>query len=191
MPGNLLAGAASDSIVASVSVTDAAGNTANASATLAYTVELNAAPVSISLNSIATVNAAEAGSSALVAVTGSVSANVPVGDTVSLSVGGQTYTGLVQAGGTFSIGVPGNVLGAAASVHASVSATDAAGNTASAGITEAYTVELAAPPIALDVDPIATINGAMAAGGSVAITGSVSSGVAAGATVTATVDGHT
>jgi len=191
VPGNLLAGAASDSIVASVSVTDAAGNTANASATLAYTVELNAAPVSISLNSIATVNAAEAGSSALIAVTGSVSANVPVGDTVTLSVGGQTYTGMVQAGGTFSIGVPGNVLGAAASVHASVSATDAAGNTASAGITEAYTVELAAPPIAIDVDPIATVNGAMAAGGSVAFTGSVSSGVAAGATVTATVDGHT
>jgi hypothetical protein len=191
VPGNVLANASSDSITASVSTIDAAGNTATAGTSEAYTVELAAAAISIALNPIATIDGSAAASASLLALTGSVSANVPVGDTVTLTVGGQVYTGLVQAGGTFSIGVPGNVLGAAASVHASVSYVDPAGNTASAGITEAYTVELSAPPISVSVDPLATINAAVAASSNpVDVTGSVSANVPTGTVVTASVDGH-
>jgi len=191
VPGSVLAGASHDSITASIAVTDAAGNTANASVTAAYTVELFAPPISIGINPIVTINGAIGTSTNPVAVTGTVSANVPVGETVTLTVGSHTYTGTVLVGGVFSIGVPGNILAGSASVHASISATDAAGNTANAGITVTYAVELTAPPVSLTIDPLVTINGALGGSASpVAVTGSVSANVPVGTAVTAIVDGH-
>ena len=194
VPGNILAAAPTDSIVASVSMTDAAGNVANASATQAYTVELTAPAITIGINSIATVNGAEAASSNPIAITGAVSNNVPVGDTVTLSVDGHTYTGAVQVGGTYSIGVPGNILAAAPtdSIVASVSMTDAAGNVANASATQTYGVELAAPAITIGINSIATVNGAEAASSSpITITGTVSNNIPVGDTVTLSVGGHT
>jgi hypothetical protein len=193
VPGNVLAGASTDSVHVTVSTTDAAGNTATASADQAYNVELTAAPISISVNSIATINGAEAASSAPIAITGSVSANVPTGDTVTLTVDGHSYTGTVN-NGAYSISVPGNVLAGAStdSVHVSVSTTDAAGNTATASADQAYNVELTAAPISISVNQIATINSAEATNGTpIAITGSVSNNVPTGDTVTLTVAGHT
>ena len=55
-----------------------------------------------------------------------VGGDAKVGDTVTLSVNGTNYTGLVQAGLTYSINVPGSALAADTSIDASVSATDAA-----------------------------------------------------------------
>ena len=64
-----------------------------------------------------------------VAVTGTVGGDVQVGDTVTLTVNGNSsYTGLVQADFTFSIDVAGSDLAADTNVHASVTTTDAAGN---------------------------------------------------------------
>ncbi|MDR3482342.1 MAG: retention module-containing protein, partial [Burkholderiaceae bacterium] len=195
IPGSVLAAAGSDSIVASVSMTDPAGNVANASATLTYAVELTAPPISISINPIATVNGAEAASSALIDVTGTVSSNVPIGDTVTVTVDGHSYTGTVQAGGTYSIGVPGDILAASVNddIVAHVSMTDAAGNVASASATLSYSVELVAPAIAISIDPIALVTSAVAQG-SVSISGVVSSndgGPIVGDTVTLSVGGHT
>ncbi|HEY8026518.1 MAG TPA: Ig-like domain-containing protein, partial [Burkholderiaceae bacterium] len=193
VPGNILAGAATDSIHASVSMTDAAGNTSNAGADQAYAVQLSGAAISIAIDPIATVNGAEAASSNPITITGTVSANVPVGDTVTLTVDGHDYAGTVQAGGTYTIGVPGNILAGAAAdnIHASVSTTDGVGNTSTASADQAYTVELSAPPITIAIDPIATVNGAEAASSNpVAITGTVSANVPVGDTVTLTIDGH-
>ena len=106
------------------------------------------APVaSITLDAITAdniVNAMEAGGT--VAVTGTVGGDVQVGDTVTLTVNGNSsYTGLVQAGFTFSIDVAGSDLVADTNVHASVNATDVAGNPGTATDDQAYTVDTVAP----------------------------------------------
>ncbi|WP_429195252.1 Ig-like domain-containing protein, partial [Aeromonas veronii] len=78
------------------------------------------------------INAAESGQQ--IPVTGSVGGDVKVGDTVTLTVNGKTFTGLVLADKTFSINVPGSDLVADGdhTIDASVSTTDTAGNRASA-----------------------------------------------------------
>ncbi|MFQ1658988.1 retention module-containing protein, partial [Aeromonas veronii] len=113
---------ADGNLVVTASVTDAAGNTANASddTTLLDTE----AEATIELNVIAgddILNAEEAKGD--VAVTGTVGGDAKEGDTVTLTIGVNTYTGKVQADNTFSINVPGSVLAANSSVNASVTAT--------------------------------------------------------------------
>ena len=75
-------------------------------------------------------------------VTGVVGGDAKVGDTVTLTVNGKTFTGLVLADKTFSINVPGADLGADSdkTVEASITSTDAAGNSASSTDTESYSV---------------------------------------------------
>ncbi|MDB2606139.1 Ig-like domain-containing protein, partial [Zobellia sp.] len=87
-------------------------------------------------------NAAEAGAD--VAVTGTVSGDFNTGDTVTLTVDGTDYTGIVDALGAYSIDVPGSKLAADAdtTVDGSVTTTDTAGNTASATDTQVYSVEI-------------------------------------------------
>ena len=82
-------------------------------------------------------NAAEA--AATVAVTGTVGGDVEDGDTVTLTVNGVAYTGRSPAA-LFSIDVAGSDLAADAdtTVAASVTTTDAAGNTASATDDQLY-----------------------------------------------------
>ncbi|MBK7415834.1 MAG: Ig-like domain-containing protein [Dechloromonas sp.] len=85
------------------------------------------------------ISVAEAGQT--IPVTGVVGGDAKVGDTVTLTVNGKDFTGLVQPGKTFSINVPGADLAADPDkvVDAKVTTTDAAGNTASATDTEGYT----------------------------------------------------
>ena len=93
------------------------------------------------------INIAEAGGN--VAITGTVGGDAKVGDTVTLTVNGTTYTGLVAVGNTFSINVPGAALVADADkvIDASITTLDAAGNAGSATDTESYTVDVTAPVI--------------------------------------------
>ena len=144
--------AADTNVHASVTTTDAAGNTTTATDDQAYTVDTVAPVASITLDAITAdnvVNMAEGGGA--VAITGTVGGDVQVGDTVTLTVNGNSsYTGLVQAGLTFSIDVAGSDLAADTNVHASVNTTDAAGNTATATDDQAYTVDTA--------DPSASVN---------------------------------
>src|SRR5262249_43679523 len=95
---------------------------------------------------------------------------------------------------TFSINVPGSALVADAdwTIQASVSTADAAGNIGTAGDTESYTVDLSAPAptVALDANITADdIINAAAAGGTIAITGTVAADAQVGDTVTLTVTG--
>src|SRR4029077_2183605 len=128
---------------------DAAGNVGTASDTETYSVDGTAPGPTISLTANITaddvINAAEAG--ATVAITGTVGGDAQDGDTVTLTVNGATYTGTVS-GGAFSINVPGAQLAADTdfTVDASVSSSDAAGNTGTAADTESYTVDVVSTP---------------------------------------------
>ena len=125
-------------------------------------------------------------------MTGTVGGDVQVGDTVTLTVNGNSsYTGLVQAGLTFSIDVAGSDLVADTNVHASVTTTDAAGNTATATDDQAYTVDTVAPVASITLDAITADNivNAAEAAGTVAVTGTVGGDVADSDIITLTVNG--
>ena len=97
------------------------------------------------------INVAEA--SQTIPVTGVVGGDAKVGDTVTLTVNGKTFTGTVAADKTFSIGVPGADLAADAdhTVDASITTADAAGNTATSSDTESYSVAGGVPSVTVDV----------------------------------------
>ncbi|MEB5776029.1 Ig-like domain-containing protein [Aeromonas caviae] len=130
------------------SYTDAAGNPGSAgSDTVA--VDTQAPSASITLDGNITpddvINAAE--SKQDIAVTGRVGGDVKEGDTVTLTVNGKAFTGLVLADKTFSINVPGSDLVADGDkvIDATVTTTDAAGNSTTAADTEGYSVDTQAP----------------------------------------------
>ncbi|MFM5552471.1 retention module-containing protein, partial [Aeromonas veronii] len=175
---------ADGNLVVTASVTDAAGNTANASddTTLLDTE----AEATIELNVIAgddILNAEEAKGD--VAVTGTVGGDAKEGDTVTLTIGVNTYTGKVQADNTFSINVPGSVLAANSSVNASVTATDGNGNSVTAETDRDYSVDTEAEAtIELNVIAGDDILNAEEAKGDVAVTGTVGGDAKEGDTVT-------
>ncbi|WP_458573620.1 Ig-like domain-containing protein [Enterobacter ludwigii] len=118
-----------------MNVSDKAGN--GSSTTVDFTVD-TAAPV-VTINTVADdniLNTSEQGQAQIISGTASGAA---AGDVVSVTVGGQTFTGVVQADGSWSVGVPASVLGllGEGNHNITVSVTDAAGNTGSAthGIT--------------------------------------------------------
>jgi hypothetical protein len=136
------------------------------------------------------INAAEAAGT--VAITGTVGGEANVGDTVTLTVNGNSYTGAVAAGNTFSINVAGADLAASTMVSASITSTDAAGNVGTASDTETYTVDVTAPVPTITLTSTITpddILNAAEAGGSVTISGTVGGGAQPGDTVTLTVNG--
>ncbi|WP_281271603.1 beta strand repeat-containing protein [Kushneria indalinina] len=190
VPGSALAAAGASSVSASVSHTDAAGNTSSAEITRDYGVDTTPPALSIALDTIAgdnIVNADEAGQT--IPVTGSVSGEFAADDIVTLTVGGQSYTGAVNADGTFSINVPGSQLAQNGSILANVSHTDAAGNVGSANTAVNYSVSTDLPVVTISLDTIAgddVINAAEAAQ-AVAITGRAGGDAAPGDTVTVSV----
>ena len=173
---------------------DAAAAPNTAAALSVQAVDTLAPVASIILDAITAdniVNAAEAAGT--VAVTGTVGGDVQVGDTVTLTVNGNSsYTGQVQAGLTFSIDVAGSDLAADTNVHASVNTADAAGNTATATDDQAYTVDTVAPVASIILDAITADNivDAIEAAGTVVVTGTVGGDVQVGDTVTLTVNGN-
>jgi ribosomal protein L21E len=196
VPGSALAADPDATIDASVSTTDAAGNPGTATTTQSYAIDTTAPVPTISVNSVTgdnVLNAAEAGGT--VAITGTVGGEFNTGDTVTLTVNGNTYTGTVDAGGLFSINVPGSALAADpdATIDASVSTTDAAGNPGTATTTQSYAIDTTAPVPTISVNSVTGDNvlNAAEAGGTVAITGTVGGEFNTGDTVTLTVNGNT
>ncbi|MCE7719906.1 Ig-like domain-containing protein [Escherichia albertii] len=127
------------------SVSNVAGN--NAQATHAYSVDATAPTITI--NTIASddiLNAAEAGS----ALTISGTSTAEAGQTVTVTLNGVSYSGNVQADGSWSVSVPtgdlANLTASSYTVNAAVS--DKAGNPASA--THNLTVDLAAPVVTIN-----------------------------------------
>ena len=135
-----------------VNVSDKAGN--GSSTTADFTVD-TAAPV-VTINTVAgddILNTSEQGQAQIVSGKASGTA---AGDVVTVTVGGQTFTGVVLADGSWSVGVPASVIGALGegSHTISVSVTDAAGNTGSA----THGVTLSGNPPEFTIDAISQDN---------------------------------
>ncbi|HCM9745324.1 Ig-like domain-containing protein [Enterobacter hormaechei] len=135
-----------------VNVSDKAGN--GSSTTADFTVD-TAAPV-VTINTVAgddILNTSEQGQAQIISGQANGAAE---GDVVTVTVGGKTFTGAVQADGSWSVGVPASVIGALGegSHSISVSVTDAAGNTGSA----AHGITLSGNPPEFTLDPISQDN---------------------------------
>ncbi|WP_198325268.1 tandem-95 repeat protein [Permianibacter aggregans] len=175
----------------SASITDLAGNVGatNSDSALVDT-QVSA---TITLNNVTAdniINAAEAGGT--VAITGSVTGDAAVGDTITITIGSNTYFGTVQAGGVFSIDVPGSVLAANNNIDASVSGSDAAGNPFTANDSQTYSVDTTTnATITLDdITADNVINSAEATTGNyVTVTGTVAGDAEVGDMVVVTIGG--
>ncbi|EKK5550403.1 Ig-like domain-containing protein [Enterobacter hormaechei] len=135
-----------------VNVSDKAGN--GSSVTADFTVD-TAAPV-VTINTVAgddILNTSEQGQAQIISGQANGAA---AGDVVTVTVGGKTFTGVVQADGSWSVGVPASVIGALGegSHSISVSVTDAAGNTGSA----THGITLSGNPPEFTLDPISQDN---------------------------------
>ncbi|WP_415333151.1 Ig-like domain-containing protein [Enterobacter hormaechei] len=135
-----------------VNVSDKAGN--GSSITADFTVD-TAAPV-VTINTVAgddILNTSEQGQAQIISGQANGAAE---GDVVTVTVGGKTFTGVVQADGSWSVGVPASVIGALGegSHSISVAVTDAAGNTGSA----THGITLSGNPQEFTLDPISQDN---------------------------------
>ncbi|WP_121499394.1 Ig-like domain-containing protein, partial [Halomonas sp. ALS9] len=120
-----------------------------------------------------------------ISVTGSVGGDAKAGDTVTLTVGDNSYEGTVGEDLTYAIDVPGSVLAENDSVTAEVTGSDAAGNAYSADAARDYGVDTDASAT-ITIDTIAgddVINGEEATQ-TISVTGSVGGDAKAGDTVT-------
>ncbi|MGE5469506.1 MAG: retention module-containing protein [Bacteroidota bacterium] len=198
VPGADLAHDADQIVDAKVVTSDAAGNTTTALAAENYTLSLNPPAIAISLDANIAgdgiVNKTESTAPAI-PVTGTVSGQFNVGDTVIVTVNNKEFTTTVLAGGKFSVNVPGADLAADSDriVDAKVSTTDVAGNTATATDTQNYTVNTTPPAIAISLDANIAgdgiVNKAESTTPAIPVTGTVSGAFNVGDTVTVTVNG--
>lgn len=177
---------------ATVTETDAAGNTLTGSA--AFQIDTSPAITTLVINSITADNVMNiAEGAASVTVTGTVTGEFQAGNIVTLTINGNTFTGSVNAAGTFSINVPGTALLADSNltVDASLAAYDNAGNLSTITDTQLYTKDTVAPAPVISVNSVTADNVINIAEGAapVPITGTITGDFEAGDTVTLTVNG--
>ncbi|EOP7791968.1 Ig-like domain-containing protein [Escherichia coli] len=185
VPASAVGALGEASYTVTANVTDSAGNSNSAS----HNVQVNTALPGVTINPVATddiINAAESGNAQTISgqVTGAAA-----GDTVTVTLGGKTYTATVAGDGSWTTTVPAADLSVLrdgdATVQASVSTIN--GNTASA--THAYSVDATAPTLAINTIATDDILNAAEAGNPLTISGS--STAEAGQTVTVTLNGVT
>ncbi|MCO6039703.1 Ig-like domain-containing protein, partial [Enterobacter hormaechei] len=177
-------GEASYSVTASV--TDTAGNSANTS----HSVLVDSALPQVTINAVATddvINAAEVASGQT--LSGKVS-GAASGDTVTISVGGNTYTTTVQDDLSWSVNVASDVLTAIGNGDLTVSAsvTNGHGNTGSGE--RDITIDANLPGLRVNKVAGDDVINSIEHGQNMIITGS-SDGLAAGSALTVTVNGKT
>ncbi|MCH7385677.1 Ig-like domain-containing protein, partial [Acinetobacter dispersus] len=169
----------------SIAATDAAGNVGNATADASYTVDITTPVVVVNpITGDNIINAVEAG--ATQTVSGSVVGSFTVGDAVTVNVNGTVYNTTVQAGGTWSVSVPGSDLSADAdsTINVTVNVT----GVGPVSTDHSYTVDITPPNPAGAVLTIAAVTAdnvlnAAESGGSVTITGTLT-GIPADAATT-------
>ncbi|AEN64778.1 type 1 secretion target domain-containng protein [Enterobacter soli] len=135
-----------------VNVSDKAGNGASTSAE--FTVD-TVAPV-VTINTVADDNILNTDEQGQAQIISGKASGAAAGDVVTVTLGGQTFTGVVQADGSWSVGVPASVLSTLGegSHSISVSVTDAAGNTGSA----THGITLSGNPPEFTIDAISQDN---------------------------------
>ncbi|ENM3856307.1 Ig-like domain-containing protein [Vibrio cholerae] len=194
--------AGGSSIKAEITVTDAAGNSTTKSDSEDYSVDTVAPELGIDLDPIVvgddnTVNKAEADDKASVTLSGTVSGDAKVGDTITLTLGDKSTltTQVVDLGNGqlgFSTSTTADKLVGGSNIKAEITVTDAAGNSTTATDSEDYIVDTVAPELGIDLDPIVvggdnTVNKAEADDkASVTLSGTVRGDAKVGDTITLT-----
>ncbi len=123
---------------------DAAGNPFSATTTSTHSVDTLAA-ATITVDNVTAddiVNAAEAAGS--ISISGKVGEDAASGDSVSFTVNGSSYAGLIAADNTFSIPVSGGDLRNDSSFEVTVVGSDEAGNPFTATTTSTHSIDLVA-----------------------------------------------
>ncbi|PWU32532.1 Ig-like domain-containing protein, partial [Enterobacter hormaechei] len=146
VPAADLAGLSDGSVTVTASVSDKAGNPASADHNLTVDVTVPA----VTIHTVAgddVINVAEHNQAQI--ISGSAT-GAAAGDKVTVTIGGQTYTTVLDAAGNWSVGVPANVISGLSdgTVTVSVSVTDAAGNTGSG--THNVTVDTGLPSVSFN-----------------------------------------
>ncbi|MGR5958358.1 beta strand repeat-containing protein [Enterobacter ludwigii] len=184
VPAADLAALTDGSVTVTAAVSDKAGNPASVAHNLTVDVTV---PV-VTINTVAgddVINVAEHAQAQI--VSGSAT-GAAAGDKVTVTVGGQTYTTVLDAAGNWSVGVPANVISALqdGTVTVSVSVTDAAGNTGS-GIHN-VTVDTGLPSVGFDTLSGDNVLNAVEKGQDLSVSGT-SANLAEGTLVTVTLNG--
>ncbi|WP_422698305.1 Ig-like domain-containing protein [Enterobacter ludwigii] len=184
VPAADLAALTDGSVTVTAAVSDKAGNPASVDHNLAVDVTV---PV-VTINTVAgddVINVAEHAQAQI--VSGSAT-GAAAGDKVTVTLGSQTYTTVLDAAGNWSVGVPANVISALqdGTVTVSVSVTDAAGNTGSG--THNVTVDTGLPSVGFDTLSGDNVLNAVEKGQDLSVSGN-SANLAEGTLVTVTLNG--
>ncbi|WP_458363988.1 Ig-like domain-containing protein [Enterobacter cloacae] len=184
VPAADLAALSDGSVTVTASVSDKAGNPASVDHNL--TVDMTV-PV-VTINTIAgddVINVAEHAQAQI--VSGSATGAAP-GDKVTVTIGGQSYTTVLDAAGNWSVGVPANVISGLSdgSVTVTASVTDAAGNTGSG--THNVTVDTGLPSVNFNAISDDNVLNAVEKGQDLSISGT-SANLAEGTVVTVSLNG--
>ncbi|UKA05070.1 retention module-containing protein [Photobacterium damselae subsp. damselae] len=187
--GQALLQAGVDRVSATVTATDAAGNSATANATHDYSVDVQA---SITINPITgdnIITQAE-GHEPKLPITGTVGKDVEPGDKVVVTVNGHDYTTTVTADKTWTVEVSGDDILHADKAIATVTTSYGIPHEATATDTEGYTVQIDA---GIQITSIAGDNvvNKQESGEKVPVTGVVGNDVKPGDTVTVTIGDKT
>ncbi|MGQ50820.1 Ig-like domain-containing protein [Escherichia coli] len=192
IPAQQFAGLSDGSYTISATVSDQAGNPGSAS----RGVTLNGDVPTVTINTFAgddVVNAAEHGSSLVISGT----TTAPVGQTLTLTLNGKTYTTTVQTGGSWSYTIGSADVTALADGNAYVinaSVSNAIGNTGSSNHT--ITVDLSAPAMGINIDSLQADTGLSASDfitsvSPVVVNGSLTAALASNETAQISIDGGT
>ncbi|WP_455768311.1 Ig-like domain-containing protein [Enterobacter ludwigii] len=184
VPAADLAALTDGSVTVTAAVSDKAGNPASVDHNLAVDVTV---PV-VTINTVAgddVINVAEHAQAQI--VSGSAT-GAAAGDKVTVTLGSQTYTTVLDAAGNWSVGVPANVISALqdGTVTVSVSVTDAAGNTGSG--THNVTVDTGLPSVGFSTLSGDNVLNAVEKGQDLSVSGT-SANLAEGTLVTVTLNG--
>ncbi|WP_143821121.1 retention module-containing protein, partial [Motiliproteus sp. MSK22-1] len=198
VPGIDLVADADSLIEASVTTTTGSVNgEATATDTETYGVDTEAPIATIILDANITADDIISQEESLtnIPISGSVGGDVQVGDVVTLTINGNTYTGLVDEGLRFKITVSGADLAADSdsTIEASVTATDPAGNSLTATDTEDYGADITAPEASIILDANITADDIVSvseAAGDISVAGSVGGDVQEGDIVTLVINGR-
>ncbi|MSJ37055.1 Ig-like domain-containing protein, partial [Escherichia coli] len=169
----------------SAAVSDKAGNPASVNHNL--TVDTSV-PV-VTINTVAGDDVINATEHAQAQIISDSATGAATGSTVTVTIGTNTFTTVLDSSGNWSVGVPASVVSALANgtVTINASVTDAAGNSGSA--THQVTVNTDLPSITFNAISGDNVLNADEKGQPLTISGS-STGLATGAQVTVTLNGH-
>ncbi|MCM7774635.1 Ig-like domain-containing protein [Enterobacter asburiae] len=184
VPAADLAALGDGSVTVTASVSDKAGNPATVDHTLTVDVTVPA----VTINTVAgddVINIAEHGQAQIISGTATGAA---AGDKVTVTIGGQTYTTVLDAAGNWSVGVPASVISGLSdgTVTVTASVTDAAGNTGTG--THNVTVDTGLPSVAFNAISDDNVLNAVEKGQDLSVSGT-SANLAEGTVVTVTLNG--